>query len=384
MNILNILKDQLSGQTINQLSNALGESPDATRSALNTALPALLGSAVGQASSPSGASQLFNVLNEAKPQGGWSDTATSLLGGLGAGGAQPTSNSFLSSLLGSKAGAVADFIAARCGLRTGSTMSLLGMASSFLMGNLGKFVSSQGLGASGFSEMLRAQTPHLQGLIPPQLANILGIGSLLSASRDTQRIEPPITPLWRQQPSSLNFPNESTVSPGSRLLRWAWVPLLLVLGVWLISNRARHTSNVGGTVDGSYVTVQKGRDARTRDTTTAGFDSLNLVPGSAADSLAKAMRSGDAANSVELQGVTFDDAGNLTGQARSTISELGAVLRAPPGHRITITAYGPTRDAALAHANALKSALTGTGVSSDHIGAKGEEGDRWPKIKVEK
>jgi len=62
MNILSLIQDQVTPQTIGQISNAVGESPEATTSALGTAFPALLGSVVGKANaSPTGATEILNL-----------------------------------------------------------------------------------------------------------------------------------------------------------------------------------------------------------------------------------------------------------------------------------------------------------------------------------
>src|SRR6185369_5760083 len=150
MNILSLIQNQLSPETIGQISTAVGESPEGTKSALGTAFPALLGSLLGKAnSSPSGVTDIFNMLKQGQTQGGWSDAIGNVMGGLSGGAPQAANQSLLSSLLGSKLGPVADFIASRCGIRGSSATSLLGMAAPLLMGTIGKQVSSQGLGAAG-------------------------------------------------------------------------------------------------------------------------------------------------------------------------------------------------------------------------------------------
>jgi hypothetical protein len=69
MNILNIIREQLSPEILGQISKSVGESPEGTQSALQQALPALLGSAAAQASSPGGATGLLEMLKQKAPQG---------------------------------------------------------------------------------------------------------------------------------------------------------------------------------------------------------------------------------------------------------------------------------------------------------------------------
>src|SRR5262245_53498298 len=155
MNILNIIKDQLSPEILGQLSKSVGESPEGTKNALQQAFPALLGSAAAQAASPGGASGLLEMLKQKTPQGGWSDTLSGLLGSVGGGGAgSGLGSSFVSSLLGPKMNAVRDFIAGRSGIRGESATSLMGIGGQLLMGILGKQVMARGLGASGLGQLL--------------------------------------------------------------------------------------------------------------------------------------------------------------------------------------------------------------------------------------
>src|SRR6185312_3618171 len=107
MNILSLIQSQLSPQAIGQISNTVGESPENTKSALGTAVPAVLGSLIGKANaSPDGATQIFNTLQQ--HQGSWMDSISSTLSS-GA-QAQTGTGSLLNSILGSRLGPVAEFI----------------------------------------------------------------------------------------------------------------------------------------------------------------------------------------------------------------------------------------------------------------------------------
>jgi OmpA-OmpF porin, OOP family len=232
MNILSLIQNQLSSQTIGQISNALGEGQEQTRSALSTAFPALLGSLVGKANaSPSGLGEIFNSIKQGQLQGGWTDAIGQAISG------EPppiARQSLLSSILGSKLGPVADFIASRCGIRGGSATSLLGMAAPLLMGTLGKQVSSQGLGEAGLGQLLSSQIHYLKDAIPSGLANTLGIGNLLSGTQaptaSVKSAEPASRENSYREPTSREVYSEpARASGGSGILKWAWVPLLLAL-----------------------------------------------------------------------------------------------------------------------------------------------------------
>src|SRR5882762_4993147 len=180
MNILNIIREQLSPEMLGQISKTVGENPEGTKTELQQALPTLLGSAAAQASSPGGAAGLLDMLKQKAPQGGWSE---SLSGLLGTGGAGSAGSSFVSSLLGPKMNAVRDFISGRSGIRGESATSLMSTGGQLLIGILGKQVMARGLGASGLGQLLSSQIPHLQGMVPPEMANMLGIGNFLGMGK---------------------------------------------------------------------------------------------------------------------------------------------------------------------------------------------------------
>jgi outer membrane protein OmpA-like peptidoglycan-associated protein len=376
MNILSLIQSQLSPQTLEQISNAVGESPEGTKSALGTAFPALLGSLLGKAnSSPSGVTDIFNMLKQGQGQG-WSDSMGNVLGSLTGGAPQATHQSLLSSLLGSKLGPVSDFIASRAGIRGSSATSLLSMAAPLLMGTLGKQVSSQGLGAAGLGQLLSAQIPYLKDMLPAGLANTLGIGNLLSAAPSTE-MPAGAKPAETYQESYTRPSEPATAGSGSGILKWAWVPLLLALAGWFVANRMHRTSEMGGTSETAGNTVATGRAYQTPN-----FANLNLTPGGIADNLAKAISKGDWSKTIELQGFTADTADTLSDSAKSSVREIASVLTTAPNVKVKITGRGDTEEAGSSRANAIKSALTSAGVAENRISTVGQAGEGAPTISL--
>jgi hypothetical protein len=375
MNIISMIRDQLSPQILGQIGNSIGESPEATKSALATSLPALLGSVASAASTPQGAGGLMDALKQHMPQGGWTDSIGSLLGGMGSsasGTGESTGGSIVSSLLGSKANLLRDFIASKSGIRSESATSLMGIAGKILMGFLGKQVMTQGLSASGLGEMLRSQIPHLQGLIPAGLVGSLGLGKFLGSSAQA----PPVTAgtatsqsgfergYEREEPARVAT---ATASSGSKALRWALVPLALAL-VALFVFRHKEEPAVGGTAEDSLAARSAGAASSI---------------GNFADQVKGAITRADA-TPISLQGVSFDNAGDLSADAKSKLNEVGKLINSTPQVNATITAYGKTSEEAASRADAIKGTLTATGISSDRVRAQGQIGEGWPKISFAK
>jgi outer membrane protein OmpA-like peptidoglycan-associated protein len=380
MNLLSVIQSQLSPQTVGQISNTIGESPEGTKAALGAAFPALLGCLVGKASaSPSGTTDLFNMIKQGQSSGAWSDSISKIVGGAGSAPAQSAGNSLVNSLLGSKAGPVTEFIASRCGIHAGSATSLLGIGAPFLMGIIGKHVASQGLGPAGLGQFLGSQTQYLKDAMPAGLANTLGIGNVLSATDET-----PVTP---SIPSPSYSRSAEPVRPGpgeparaparsGNALKWVWVPLVIAIAAWLLA-RSQRNHQMGGT--GQPVTTESsaGHGAQTAD-----FARLNLPPGSVADRIAKAISAGNWNQPVNLNGVSFDTTGGVTDADKGQLQQIASVLAAAPNVRVQITGHGGSEEAALNQANSIKNALTAAHVPDNRISTRGQTGTEPPSLSL--
>ena len=127
MDILGLVKEQLSSSILSKISSFLGESTENTNSALTNALPTILGAVMQKASTTQGASDLLNTIRTGGYDGGVLDNlggllddvkSTSTLASLGSG--------LLGSIFGDKLGALNSIIANTSGIKTGSASSLLG------------------------------------------------------------------------------------------------------------------------------------------------------------------------------------------------------------------------------------------------------------------
>lgn len=378
MNILSLIQSQLSPEAIGQISNTVGESPESTKTALGAAVPAIMGSLLGKANaSPDGATQIFNTLQQG--QGGWMNSISSMLSG-GANAAQAQggtgTGSLLSSLLGSKLGPIAEFISGHAGIRSSSAMSLLGMAAPLVMGTLGKQVTSGGLGAAGLGQLLNSQAGFLKDAMPSGLANTLGLGSLLSGAHDTTRVA---TDTPRAAYASAGVPTGSEAPKRTgNALKWA-VPLLAIgaLALWALSRNSEKAPAVGGAADVSQ--TQAGHAMSMPD-----LSSLNLPPGSVAEKIANAAKSGDWTQKFELPNLNFDNAGHLADSSSADLQQIGTLMKAAPDLKLSITGYGATDEEGTAKANSIKSILTSAGISPDRVLARGNTGSEMPSLRVMK
>lgn len=163
-----LLGGQQGNQAVEQISQNVGADQSAVSSAIQMALPAILGGLANNAASPQGAQDLNNAL-ERDHDGGILDN----LGGLGSlifGGAQQQSapspqlnaGGILGHVFGSNQGQVAQQISNQSGLNTGQVAQILMMLAPIVMGYLGKQKQQQNLDADGLSNWLGGQQQQIQ------------------------------------------------------------------------------------------------------------------------------------------------------------------------------------------------------------------------------
>ena len=127
MNLLDLLKGQLtSGNTMDVISNLLGENKTATKSGLDAILPTLLGSVIQKGATTSGANGLMDMIKS----GGHDGSVLNNIGGMLGGGDKTTrflnsGSGILTSLLGDKLGGVASLIGGLSGLKSGDRKSVV-------------------------------------------------------------------------------------------------------------------------------------------------------------------------------------------------------------------------------------------------------------------
>ena len=199
MSLLEVLAQNIDGQKLQQISQAIGAEPTQTKSAMSAALPMLVGALAKNANTPQGAEALAGALDR-DHDGSILDNLGSLLGGGGGGGdiagalggllgggggdlggllgaaasmltSAPGNGSaktvdgagILGHILGGKQGAVTKGVSKASGLNGGQVTQLLITLAPLVMGALGKSKQSQGLDAGGLAGMLGQASGQLGG-----------------------------------------------------------------------------------------------------------------------------------------------------------------------------------------------------------------------------
>jgi len=176
INLLDLVKDQVSSVLTKQASSFLGESESSVAKALGGIMPTLLGSLVEKSTKPNGGQGIMDMISGLDLNN--LGNITGLFGGgtNEVNGLLNSGNGLVDSLLGNKTNGVIDLIASMSGLKTSSSSSLLKMAAPLLMGVIGKQV--QGKGLSFLTDLLLGQKSSIAKALPAGIGSLMGFSSL--------------------------------------------------------------------------------------------------------------------------------------------------------------------------------------------------------------
>ena len=92
-NLIDTARSLITPDVISKISSTIGETPAKTQQALGVVVPSLAGIACNEASTPSGASKLFNLINNTKLPADLHSNLAGLLAGGGVRGGQVVGSS---------------------------------------------------------------------------------------------------------------------------------------------------------------------------------------------------------------------------------------------------------------------------------------------------
>lgn len=182
MNLTGLLSDALGGQTVSQISQTIGADEDTTNTAIQAALPMLIGGLARNTQSEDGAASLLNALN--KDHDG--SVLDDLGGFLGGGAATSIGSAILGHVLGGRQGQVEQGVSAASGLDMSKVGPLLAMLAPVVMGALGKANQQQGgMDTSSLAGLLGGTHQEMASSSP-----ILGmLGGLLDQDKDGSALD---------------------------------------------------------------------------------------------------------------------------------------------------------------------------------------------------
>jgi hypothetical protein len=161
MSLLQLLQQQLGGQTVNQISQKIGADPGTTSNAIDAALPLLLSAVARNAGNRDQAQSLSRAVSQ-DHDGSILDDVPGYLShaesGPGAG--------ILRHVLGGKQASVQNGLSQATGLDAGKTGQLLTMLAPLVMGALGRAKRENQLDDEGLTTLVTSENERLKESAP--------------------------------------------------------------------------------------------------------------------------------------------------------------------------------------------------------------------------
>jgi hypothetical protein len=191
--LLDMAKQYLTPDVIEKLASFTGESPLATTKAIGGAGPAVLAGMLNSAQDANGLTQLVNLFQQGKFDGGMLGNLAGAFSGSSMDGLMKMGGPLLGSLFGARSNGLVDLLAGFAGIKKSSATSLLSAAAPFIMSLIGKQLASKGgVNASGLKDLLFSQRSAIAASAPPGLGQALGIADLASLGGSFARTSTPV------------------------------------------------------------------------------------------------------------------------------------------------------------------------------------------------
>ncbi|SNR34577.1 protein of unknown function [Lutibacter agarilyticus] len=149
--LLDLLNSDLGKTLVNSASEQLGQKTSTTSSALNAALPLIIGAMKNNAASPQGAQGLLGALSNSNHDGSILDNLGDFLGDSNA---TKDGAGILGHIFNGKEKNVAQAVSTKSGMDLSAVMSLLQMAAPVILGYLGRQTRQNNVSDAGGIESL--------------------------------------------------------------------------------------------------------------------------------------------------------------------------------------------------------------------------------------
>jgi outer membrane protein OmpA-like peptidoglycan-associated protein/uncharacterized membrane protein YeaQ/YmgE (transglycosylase-associated protein family) len=403
-NLADITRQTISNELVNRLSEKVGESPSAVWKTLEAMIPTVLASLKLQAATPAVASRQFEMVKGAVHGGVDRHLGESNLEAMG-----QQCQGFLSTLFGDKLTGLLNWLARFAGIKESSASSLMNVASSLVIGTLGRTIQQKGLDSSQLAALVSSQSRWLERLLPSGLGDAPGMRVLTDLDDRAAGVMHAGAAAGRRDGATAERAYRETVRQESPLLS-ALLPLaMMLLAIPLVGWFLRGAASVVQpdtepairlapaqplVAETAAVSVPAPNRPETTTsptlipTTLTGSDlrlpdgvTLQLPESSFLNAIYKYLSDTTATKSraFVFDGLEFDDAKIRTlPNIDAAVANLTKLIRAFPNVKLQIEGHtDPSGDAAadqkhsLARADSLKDLLVKAGVPSDRLTTAG-------------
>jgi len=180
INLMDLVKSAISSSGVaDQIGSAVGLEKSKTNSAIEAAIPVLLGGLMKKASTPSGASELSNIFKKQDAEPSILDNLGSLVSGGASSKLLGLGSSLLPMLLGSSQASIVSVLMKLLGIGDKGVLGLLGSLAPIVMGVVGKQAKSAGGFDPGvLTNLLGGQSNFLSSALPNELKGVMGLADM--------------------------------------------------------------------------------------------------------------------------------------------------------------------------------------------------------------
>lgn len=241
MNLIEMLKNEVSGNVISSLSQKAGVTEDQVKAGFSAGIPAVL---AGILKNGAGGGFLDSIL-----PGVTGSTAANSTDDLVNGPEDSLlekGKSMLGSLFGNDSGAVSTAVATATGLPEGKSAGLLAMIVPLITGLITKLMASKGWGVSDLLGKIFESKNEIAAALPASLGTSLGIGNMHPPKLDIPDL-PKVAAQRTSHVTPVNVPDKNT---GGGFIKWL-LPLIIVIVAlwWLLGRQGCNQTAVTSTVD---------------------------------------------------------------------------------------------------------------------------------------
>ena len=184
---MDLVKSAISSSGVaDQIGSAAGLDKSKTNSAIDAAIPVLLGGLMKKASTPSGASELSNFFKKQDAEPSILDNLGSLVSGGATSKLLGMGSSLLPMLLGSSQASIVSVLMKLLGIGDKGVLGLLGSLAPIVMSVVGRQAKSAGGFEPGvLTNLLGGQNNFLSSALPNELKGVMGLADLGRQTNET-------------------------------------------------------------------------------------------------------------------------------------------------------------------------------------------------------
>lgn len=243
MNLIELLKNEVSDKVISSLSQKAGVSEDQVKTGFSAGIPAILAGIL-----KNGAGGNLGFLSNILPgvTGSGTDSNPTDLLNVSEDSLLEKGKSLLGGLFGNDTSTVANALSSSAGLSPEKSTGLLAMMAPLVTGFISKIMAGKGWGISDLLSKIFESKADITAALPAGLGDSLGLANIKMPNVEIPKVDLPKVEIPKVPP--LKYGNISEPKSGGGFLKWL-IPLLIILiaGWWLLGRSGCNESKKDAT-----------------------------------------------------------------------------------------------------------------------------------------